>query len=538
MRLVHFLVVPAVVAAVAVAAAAPAVAQAPMFTSGSVQVGDASYPFQLLLPPPRHRSAPLPLVVYLHGAGERGTDNVAQRKWLPDVLASPEWQERQPCFLLAVQCPPQQQWVAVPWGEPHGAPFPAEPSPALKAVLAAMDAVLAQQAIDAARVYLTGLSMGGYGCWDLAARHPERFAAMLAVCGGGDSARAHRYVGLPVCVYHGADDPVVPVGRSRAMVEALRRLGLAVEYHELPGVGHDAWRQAYGEHGSLDWLFHQDQRQQLRGAAAVSPLLPTPDRSLRRQGEFRLGAQPRCVVEAGAESAGAAFAAVFRWLLGRPRGVFRARPRAGDVEFRVDGSLGVAIEIDAGPVLRVAGADAAGLWRGAVASWQLLQGTAGPACPAGTWSYSPQPAEVWLGLGEDARVWSKGQQRELIALCFLNGVGGITAGPLVGAALAGPCRALGIRVAAPGEVPDGATHVDVVQPTGEPLALADLLAVPAARGGQALLLPLPAQGPDQLLALLRTRLPAVVERQHVRSRPVHLGGFLARIGSLLRAVCG
>lgn len=517
-------------------AAASSLAQAPMFTPGSVRIDGTTYPYQLLVPAPQQRSVPLPLVVFLHGAGERGQDNQAQRKWLPDVLAQPVRQQQHPCYVLAVQCPQDQQWVAVPWGEPHGRPFPDEPSPALRAVVAALDEVLATQPIDRGRVYLTGLSMGGYGAWDLASRLPHRFAALLAVCGGGDGARAHQFVGMPVAVYHGEADPVVPVGRSRGMVDALRQLGLAVESHELPDVGHDAWRQAYGERGGLDWLFQQDQRQQGRGDWQQVPLVPAPDRAARRAGSFRLGPQARCRIGPGSASAGAVFVAAMRRRAGGELALADGPAGPGDVEFRLDPALSGAIVLDAGPVLRITAGDADGLARGAVAGWQLLQSHAGLGCPAGTWTYAAAPAAVWLGLADPVVGWSEAQRHLLLDLCFQAGVRGITVGPAAAAVLAGPAGDLGLQLAAP-PASDEAATIDVVGMSGAAPSLAELLAPPAGavRGGGRLLLPLPALGPDRVLALLRTRLPAVVERQHHHSRPIHLGGFLGRLGCLLGA---
>ncbi|MFM7076434.1 MAG: dienelactone hydrolase family protein [Planctomycetaceae bacterium] len=111
--------------------------------------------------------------------------------------------------------------------------------------------------MDTDRIYLTGLSMGGYGAWDMAARMPDRFAALLPVCGGGDEATAAKLVGLPVWCFHGDADTAVPVGRSRAMIEALRAVGGDPRYSELAGVGHDAWTPAYRDRAVLEWLFEQ-----------------------------------------------------------------------------------------------------------------------------------------------------------------------------------------------------------------------------------------------------------------------------------------
>lgn len=212
--------------------------------------------YRLLKPevPPGRR---LPLVLFLHGAGERGADNAAQLAYLPTWLATPSARHRHPCFLLAPQCRDESMWVDIPWSDAHSRPQSAWPTLDLQAAIAALDAVIAAEAVDADRVFLTGLSMGGYGTWDLAARMPDRFAAILPICGGGDEATASRIAGLPIWCFHGAADEVVPVARSRSMIAAVRGAGGAPRYSELPDVGHDSWTPAYRDPEVIDWLFAQ-----------------------------------------------------------------------------------------------------------------------------------------------------------------------------------------------------------------------------------------------------------------------------------------
>jgi predicted peptidase len=125
-------------------------------------------------------------------------------------------------------------------------------------VIAILDEVTAKNLIDPARVYLTGLSMGGYGAWELAERMPERFAALVPVCGGGDEAQASRLVGLPIWAWHGDEDTAVPVERSRRMIAAIEEAGGTPHYTELKGVGHDSWTAAYsGPDSVLPWMFEQ-----------------------------------------------------------------------------------------------------------------------------------------------------------------------------------------------------------------------------------------------------------------------------------------
>lgn len=217
--------------------------------------------YRLLCPEPaigngrQHGRAPL--VLFLHGAGERGTDNSKQLKYLPTWLADPALRRKHPCYVLAPQCRMDERWVDVSWADATSTPQPATPTVDLAAATAALEDVLAQEPVDPDRIYLTGLSMGGYGTWDLAARMPGRFAAILPVCGGGDERVAATIATLPIWCFHGDADTAVPVERSRAMIAAVRAAGGRPIYSELAGVGHDSWTSAYRDAFVLDWLFSQ-----------------------------------------------------------------------------------------------------------------------------------------------------------------------------------------------------------------------------------------------------------------------------------------
>jgi predicted peptidase len=210
-----------------------------------------------LLKPPMQPGEKYPVVLFLHGAGERGDDNRAQLKYLPSWLAEPENRQRYPCWLIAPQCRQGKLWVDVPF---RTAKFvmPEEPSDQMRVALGILERILKEPAADPNRVYLTGLSMGGYGCWDLAIRYPDKFAAVAPICGGGDPTRAERLVHVPVWAWHGAADRAVPVERSREMIEAIRQAGGDPKYTELEGVGHDSWTPAYRDpEGLLPWMFAQ-----------------------------------------------------------------------------------------------------------------------------------------------------------------------------------------------------------------------------------------------------------------------------------------
>jgi predicted peptidase len=157
-------------------------------------------------------------------------------------------------IIVAPQCPGAQRWFETPWDKIEHPSTP-EPGPAMAKVIALLEDMLDRFPVDRDRVYVTGLSMGGYGTWDLAARRPELFAAALPVCGGGDTAKAPAISSVPVMTVHGDRDGAVPVENSRRMVAAVRAAGGEVEYEELKGHGHGVWGYTYGSDRILDWLF-------------------------------------------------------------------------------------------------------------------------------------------------------------------------------------------------------------------------------------------------------------------------------------------
>lgn len=213
-----------------------------------------SYPFRLLTPPsgPDRPSRGWPLVIYLHGSGERGDDNHAQLRHFPERVARVG--DALPCFVLAVQCPAGERWTAFDWSTTEPQRMAERPEPALAAVIAAIDQVLAAHPIDPERVALTGVSMGGFGAWELAARHPHRFCAVAPVCGGGDPASAAALRNLPIWAWHDRDDPVVAVELTRRMVEAAKAAGADVRYDEVTGLGHASWDAAYEPDKTPAWL--------------------------------------------------------------------------------------------------------------------------------------------------------------------------------------------------------------------------------------------------------------------------------------------
>ncbi len=215
--------------------------------AGKVAINGTSYPYVLVPPAEIVEGQSYPLVLFLHGAGERGNDNYAQAVF-PKLIVKTLMEQGQPCFVLAPQCPKDGWWVSDLREGPSKLVDP------MRAALAALEYVVRNQPIDRDRISLSGLSMGGFGSWDLAMRHPAWFSAVVPICGGGQPTTIARLAGLPVHVWHGDADSVVPIEMSKQMVKAMRMLKLPVEFTVLPGVKHDSWKQAYSDSACLKML--------------------------------------------------------------------------------------------------------------------------------------------------------------------------------------------------------------------------------------------------------------------------------------------
>lgn len=201
-----------------------------------------------------------PLVLFLHGAGERGGDNRLQ---FLRFTTAPFW-EKYACYVLAPQCPArppggpdgESVWVQTGFGAPSHT-MKATPSWPLGLSMELLDKIIADNNIDPSRIYITGLSMGGYGTWEILQREQQKFAAAMPVCGGADSSFASKLNHVPLWVFHGSDDTTVPPGRSRDMVNKIIQYGGKPIYTEFPGVGHGAWAVTYNDQKVWDWLFAQ-----------------------------------------------------------------------------------------------------------------------------------------------------------------------------------------------------------------------------------------------------------------------------------------
>lgn len=176
-----------------------------------------------------------PLVLFLHGSGERGSELDLAAMHGPPKLADAGHEF--PFVLVTPQCPEPSQWIAE-----------------LSTLSGLLDEVVAAHRIDPARVAVTGLSMGGYGTWSLAVRYPDRFAAIAPICGGMWLQSAAPLQNTPVWAFHGDADDVVPISATEQIVTELRSVGADVRFTRYPGVGHDSWTETYENPEFYDWM--------------------------------------------------------------------------------------------------------------------------------------------------------------------------------------------------------------------------------------------------------------------------------------------
>lgn len=206
--------------------------------------------------------ARLPLVIVLHGSSGKGNDNLTHLITGNSVIgagywATPEWQSGQPCFVLAPQCPGGEMWTrTASWTSPVH-PLSPEAAPALADLMQLLDDMLAAHPIDPGRIYLIGASMGGYGVWDWIVRKPGRFAAAIAVCGGMPEGQAEKLHDLPLWIFHGENDGIVPVEESRRAFREILATGGRPRYREYQEGPHSVSSYAYLDAGVAEWLFEQ-----------------------------------------------------------------------------------------------------------------------------------------------------------------------------------------------------------------------------------------------------------------------------------------
>lgn len=215
--------------------------------------------YRILYPENYQPGEKYPVLLFLHGAGERGSDNEAQLRHGGDMLASHAMRSKYPALVIAPQCPEEKSWSTYkPKDEQGDRSYPpaAAITEEMQAVKELLDSYIAKGMVDTRRIYITGLSMGGMGTFDMVCRYPDLFAAATPVCGGANRQRLLRYKGRTAfSIYHGAADRTVDVQWSRDAYEALKKAGAEVRYKEYPGVDHNSWDRAFAEPDYLEWMF-------------------------------------------------------------------------------------------------------------------------------------------------------------------------------------------------------------------------------------------------------------------------------------------
>jgi predicted peptidase len=176
-----------------------------------------------------------PMIIFLHGMGERGSDlNLVKKHGPPKIV---EKQKDFPFIVLSPQCPSDKFW-----------------DQQVEVLINLIDEITEKYNVDIDRIYLTGLSLGGFGTWTLSAAAPERFAAISPICGGAEKFLAQQIKNIPVWIFHGARDDIVPVRRSQEMADALKACGGDVKFTIYPDAGHDSWTQTYDNPQLYDWF--------------------------------------------------------------------------------------------------------------------------------------------------------------------------------------------------------------------------------------------------------------------------------------------
>ena len=233
----------------------------PVFEKAEFSFQGRTLPYRILKPVDFDPAKGYPLHLFLHGAGERGNDNEAQL-----INGSSLFIKKStafPAIVIFPQCPKDDYWAQTTPSRDEQAGenqfnFPEKSTPgwAMQAVMALLDEQLTHEYVDKERVYLSGLSMGGMGTYELLARQPDIFAAATPICGGTNTQTVEIWAHtIPIWIFHGEEDRVIPARYSKIMVEALIRQGIEPRFSLYPGVGHNSWDRAFKEPDLFSWIY-------------------------------------------------------------------------------------------------------------------------------------------------------------------------------------------------------------------------------------------------------------------------------------------
>ncbi len=210
-------------------------------------------PYRLLLPENYDDNKSYPMIFFFHGAGERGNDNKLQFFHLVQYIYDNTPED---CIIVAPQCPLNNQWVDTPWANGAYSIDKVKESNEMIAVMELLGDLEVKYNVDSDRIYVIGLSMGGFATWDALMRHNDVFAAGIPICGGGDPSQAEALKDTPIFTFHAVDDTAVPYMGTKQTVDAIKNVGGdKIEYTQYPSGGHGIWNQAIQTKGLLEKLF-------------------------------------------------------------------------------------------------------------------------------------------------------------------------------------------------------------------------------------------------------------------------------------------
>ena len=232
-----------------------------LFLKKDFRQGENVLPYRILYPEGYKKGdkKKYPLVVFLHGRGESGSDNELQLKHGASLFLKPETRQQYPAIVIFPQCPDEDSWATYTKNSETGMvsmPFKPKQTKASQMVQSLIKYCLKNEPVDSKRVYIMGLSMGGMGTLDMVVRNPKMFAAAISICGAIEPTRLKKLKKMPIRLYHGAEDDVVPVSFSRDAFYELKAAGSSVaQIIEYPSIGHNSWDFAFGSADFRSWLF-------------------------------------------------------------------------------------------------------------------------------------------------------------------------------------------------------------------------------------------------------------------------------------------
>lgn len=229
-----------------------------IFLSGTYNVGQTTIPYRIYVPSSYDSTKEYPLVTVLHGAGERGNDNKSQLKNMISEMFNQENSPYADAIVFCPQCPGGQQWVDTPWKDGNYSIDKVPESDDLMAVMDIINNIIATSlSTDTDRYYVMGLSMGGFGAWDLIMRHTDTFAGAVCLCGGADPSQAEALLNMPIWAIHSSNDGDVPYAGTQEMCQAIIDAGGELCKFDTTSTAHNVWADAGKSTDISKWLFEQ-----------------------------------------------------------------------------------------------------------------------------------------------------------------------------------------------------------------------------------------------------------------------------------------